>query len=181
MLRRILGFTTAARRSAVHSRVPYRTATFVATSAFTAVATNHFLGVGRAQHCFAAANFESAPVTQHLSHVECDDAPIASEISRVEHAQNGIESICPIWESSMEAHQQFNEQIDNLGDAIRDLFMKDSLGEVASEISRVVSQLLSHVECDDGFTALMYAARGGHESSVRLLLEYLADVNLTSE
>jgi hypothetical protein len=28
-----------------------------------------------------------------------------------------------------------------------------------------------------GYTALMKAAQGGHESTVRLLLEYLADVN----
>ena len=31
--------------------------------------------------------------------------------------------------------------------------------------------------CSFGYTALMYAAIGGHESTVRLLLEHLADVN----
>ncbi len=31
--------------------------------------------------------------------------------------------------------------------------------------------------CRQGYTALMRAARKGHESIVRLLLEYLADVN----
>ena len=31
--------------------------------------------------------------------------------------------------------------------------------------------------CSNGYTALMCAASGGHESTVRLLLEYLADVN----
>ena len=43
----------------------------------------------------------------------------------------------------------------------------------------VVRRLLSPhpLVCRDGYTALMEAAFGGHESTVRLLLEYLADVN----
>ena len=47
----------------------------------------------------------------------------------------------------------------------------------------VVLRLLSPhpLVCSDGRTALKRAAYGGHESTVRLLLEYLADVNATSE
>ena len=47
----------------------------------------------------------------------------------------------------------------------------------------VVLQLLSPhpLVCSDGYTALMYAAGEGHESTVRLLLEYLADVNARDE
>ena len=43
----------------------------------------------------------------------------------------------------------------------------------------VVLRLLSPhpLVCRFGYTALMYAAGEGHESIVRLLLEYLADVN----
>jgi len=43
----------------------------------------------------------------------------------------------------------------------------------------VVLRLLSPhpLGCRFGGTALMRAAHGGHESTVRLLLEYLADVN----
>ena len=43
----------------------------------------------------------------------------------------------------------------------------------------VVLRLLSPhpLVCRDGYTALMQAAREGRESTVRLLLEYLADVN----
>ena len=43
----------------------------------------------------------------------------------------------------------------------------------------VVLRLLSPhpLVCSWGRTALMLAASGGHESTVRLLLEYLADVN----
>ena len=43
----------------------------------------------------------------------------------------------------------------------------------------VVLRLLSPhpLVCRGGNTALIGAARGGHESIVRLLLEYLADVN----
>jgi ankyrin repeat protein len=35
--------------------------------------------------------------------------------------------------------------------------------------------------CRDGYTALMSAAGGGHESIVRLLLEYRANVNAMDE
>jgi len=47
----------------------------------------------------------------------------------------------------------------------------------------VVLRLLSPhpLVCSFGYTALMYAAIGGHESTVRLLLEYLADVNAANE
>jgi len=43
----------------------------------------------------------------------------------------------------------------------------------------VVLRLLSPhpLVCRNGWTALIRAAREGHESTVRLLLEYLADVN----
>ena len=43
----------------------------------------------------------------------------------------------------------------------------------------VVLRLLSPhpLVCRGGYTALMGAASGGHESTVRLLLEYHADVN----
>ena len=35
--------------------------------------------------------------------------------------------------------------------------------------------------CSGSWTALMSAASGGHESTVRLLLEHLADVNAVEE
>ena len=43
----------------------------------------------------------------------------------------------------------------------------------------VVLRLLSlhPLVCSVGDTALIHAARGGHESIVRLLFEYLADLN----
>jgi hypothetical protein len=43
----------------------------------------------------------------------------------------------------------------------------------------VVLRLLSPhpLVCSYGWNPLIHAAEGGHESTVRLLLEYLADVN----